>query len=69
MSEPELSQEECDAIWDEAKAIAKDQLGEAALGGTYDSDFPSMNPYAKGTLRHEEYEAAHEHFIMTGLGY
>lgn len=61
-------QEEVDEIWDNAGKIAKDQIVEAMFTSMPD-DFPSMNPYAKEDWRHEEWEAAHEHYIMTGLGY
>lgn len=61
-------QEAIDRVWDEAKAVAKGQLGDAAIDGM-PSSFPSMNPYDEGCWQHEEYEAAHEHYIMTGLGY
>lgn len=56
------------AIWDAARAVAKDQIGEAAMSGM-PKDFPSMNPHVSGTWMHEEWESAHEHYIMTGLGY
>jgi hypothetical protein len=59
---------EADSIWDEARKEAKDQLGEAAISGM-PPEFIANNPYEKGTPQHEEYEAAFEHFIMTGLGY
>lgn len=57
-----------DEIRDEAKREAKDQLGEAAISGM-PPEFVANNPHTKGTPEHEEYEAAFEHFIMTGLGY
>lgn len=63
-----LSREDIDSIWEAARLIAKDQLGESALSGM-DGGFPSTNPYEIGSLKHEEHEAAHEHYIMTGLGY
>lgn len=57
-----------DTVWEEARTVAKGQLGDAALSGM-PPDFPSLNPYPKNDWRHEEWEAAHEHYIMTGLGY
>lgn len=59
---------ESDKIWEEARKEAKDQLGEAYISGM-PSEFIAKNPYTKGTEEHDEYEAAFEHFIMTGLGY
>lgn len=61
-------QYEIDDIWDAARKVAKDQIAEAMFTSMPD-DFPSMNPYDKGDWRHDEWEAAHEHYIMTGLGY
>lgn len=57
-----------DEIWEEARREAKDQLGEAFISGM-PPEFVANNPYRKGSEEHDEYEAAFEHFIMTGLGY
>lgn len=57
-----------DEIWDDARREAKEQLGEAAISGM-PPEFVANNPHSRGTPAHEEYEAAFEHFIMTGLGY
>lgn len=57
-----------DEAWDAARVDARDQLGEAAISGL-PPEFIANNPYPKGTPPHDEYEAAFEHFIMTGLGY
>lgn len=64
----EGAEQEREAIWDEVRRLAKDQIGESAISGM-PPDFPSNNPHSAGTWRHEEWEAAHEHYIMTGLGY
>lgn len=57
-----------DEIWEAARREAKDQLGEASISGM-PTAFVANNPHDRGTAEHEEYEAAFEHFIMTGLGY
>lgn len=62
------NRENADGIWDDARVVAKEQLGEAAISGM-PPDFPSLNPYEKDDWRHDEWESAHEHYIMTGLGY
>lgn len=59
---------EADAIWDAARRDAKDKLGEAAISGM-PAEFVPTSPYKQGTPEDEEYDAAFEHFIMTGLGY
>lgn len=56
-----------DEIWEAACREAKDQMGEASISGM-PPEFVANNPHGKGTPEHEEYEAAFEHFIMTGLG-
>lgn len=71
MEKTEMSEEREAAthdIWDEAKLVAKDQLGEASVSGM-PPYFPSMNPHTEGSWQHQEWESAHEHWIMTGLGY
>ena len=57
-----------DDIWDSARGEAESQLGKAAISGL-PPEFIANNPYAIGTPEAEEYEAAFEHFIMSGLGY
>jgi len=57
-----------DDIWDSARCEAEGQLGKAAISGL-PPEFIANNPYAIGTPESEEYEAAFEHFIMSGLGY
>lgn len=57
-----------DAIWDAAKREAKRHLGEAAISGL-PPEFITNNQHTVGSVEYEEYEAAFEHYIMTGLGY
>jgi hypothetical protein len=64
----EAMEKQREEVWDEANKRAKDQLGEAYISGM-PPEFPSMNPHQKGEWQHEEWEAAHDHFIMSGLGY
>lgn len=55
-------------VWDSAKEAAKDHLFTATSNAEL-LPKENGNPHQNGTWEHEEWEAAYEHYIMTGLGY
>ena len=56
------------AVWDKARADATTAVGQHFIGGAEGLIEPN-NPYPPGSAEAEEYEAAFEHFVMSGLGY
>lgn len=57
-----------DDIWAEAGLVAEKHLKDANRNSELLPE-KNDNPYPVGVWQFEEWEAAYEHYVMTGLGY
>lgn len=56
------------AVWEEAREQAKGHLFVSTSNAELLPE-KNGNPYLNGSWMYDEWEAAYEHYIMTGLGY